>query len=146
MADGQRSRFRRDRIGVAFQDPYLLEELNVTDNIELVLRFRKRRVAAGRSDVGDLLEAFGLGDRAADRLVGLSGGERQRVSLARAILSATALLVADEPTASLDHANALQVIDALVEQATARGIPLVVATHDSDVAARMEKTVDLRNA
>ena len=139
-----RARFRRERVGLMFQQPELLPELSVLENIALVSIFdgepRRRALERARAD----LEEIGL-DGLADRGVHqLSGGEAQRVSLVRALSrSGVDLVVADEPTASLDSVNVVSMVRLLIDFATARQVTLVVATHDDRVSERMDARLDL---
>ncbi|WP_431843487.1 ABC transporter ATP-binding protein [Calidifontibacter indicus] len=137
----QRARFRRTKVGVIFQEAHLLRELTVAENVGIVARFRGDRDAL--SQVATVLAEVGLDDRAGDSVMTLSGGEAQRVAVARAVVSAVGVLVADEPTASLDRANAETVASMLIRACELRNIPLVLATHDLAVAARCSRFVDL---
>lgn len=146
LEEGHRSAFRRDRIGVVFQEPFLMEELSVAENVTLVKRFRGESPEALASQADAVLRQVGLDGYGGRRVGALSGGEAQRVSVARALLSATALVVADEPTAALDAHNASVVAGLLVEGARVRGVPVVLATHDPAVAAKCDTVLDLRRA
>jgi putative ABC transport system ATP-binding protein len=126
--------FRRDTVGIVFQDAPLIAELTVEANVALP------GLLAGltRADAGDrartLLGRVGLLDRVASAPSELSGGQRQRVALARALINSPALLVADEPTGNLDTRSGEQVIE-LIEDAHARGCTVLLVTHDARVAA-----------
>lgn len=141
--EGVRAQVRRELLGNAFQDPHLLEELNVRENVELPSRFRgtrreeaRKRAEQAMADVGTL--------HLADRWVHeLSGGEAQRIALARALATGCRLVLADEPTASLDRVTAAMVADVLIDACVREGSALVVATHDPVVAAKCGQIVDL---
>ena len=138
-----REKWRRGEIGFVFQDFQLVAELSPLENILLPARFDHFAVpAALRARAKYLLEEFGV--PAARRSVReLSRGEAQRVALARALLRSPAILLADEPTASLDEASAQTVIDALVELSATEGVLLITATHDTALAARCRRIVRL---
>jgi len=128
---------RSERVGLVFQDPHLLPELDALSNVTLPGRIRGRADAArGRA----LLAAVGLDARLHARPATLSGGERQRVAVARALYGDPPLVLADEPTGSLDRAHAQAVFDLLVRLARDRGRAVVLVTHDEglvrDVDAR----------
>jgi putative ABC transport system ATP-binding protein len=136
------ARYRRDHVGVVFQDSYLLPELSVAANIAMpaALARRARRDIAGRVEA--LLDDLDLADLA-DRMPSqLSGGQRQRVAVARALVNQPGLLLADEPTGSLDTQHGQQVVD-LLEQANLAGATVVLVTHDHAVAARARDHIHL---
>ncbi len=141
LSDRQRARLRLDRIGVVFQFGELLAELSVRENVELPLRLRG---VHDRGIVQDVLARLGLEDRAGSWPGELSGGEVQRVAIARAIVGRPSLLLADEPTGALDEDLSHVVTEMLCEAAEHLGAALVVATHDSAVAAAMDRTLRLR--
>ena len=133
----RRDRWRRERLGLVFQDIHLLNELSALDNVLLPLRFDHARLPAGmRERALALLARLGItvpGRRAAV----MSRGERQRVAIARALLRGPAVLIADEPTASLDAETAASVGGLLVEVAAETGATLLVATHDAALLQRL---------
>ena len=125
-----RDAWRRRRLGMVFQEFHLVEELDALANVLLPVSFaRLRPTAEERATATALLARLGLAGRGG-RVAALSRGERQRVALARALLARPAVLVADEPTASLDAAAAAEVAALLVELAAATGATLLVASHD----------------
>lgn len=147
LDERSRARFRREQVGLVFQEPELLPELSVEENVALVAIFdgepRKRALAGATT----LLETLSLEHLRGRRVQELSGGEAQRVALARALTRDRAqLLVADEPTASLDAANVDAVTSLLVDGARAKGATLVVATHDQRVSERMDARLDISTA
>ncbi|MCA5894214.1 ABC transporter ATP-binding protein [Isoptericola sp. NEAU-Y5] len=140
------SRLRRRSIGIVAQNPQLLPELSVVENVAVALLFngvpRRRALARGQA----VLEEVGLSDAMTKRPGHLSGGEAQRVALARALAQDDVrLLVADEPTAALDEASVIATTDLLVGTARTRGVSVVVATHDRAVAARCDRVQMLRH-
>jgi putative ABC transport system ATP-binding protein len=134
MAAAERDRFRGQRIGVVFQRFHLLGWLSALDNVRLAGQL------AGMSGTPDrargLLERLGLGDHLQARPAALSQGQRQRVAIARAVVNEPALVLADEPTASLDDEGADTVLALLEEQAASCGATLVVASHDRRLRSR----------
>jgi ABC-type lipoprotein export system ATPase subunit len=139
------NRLRRRSMGVVAQNPQLLPELSVVENVVVTLLFngvpRRRALVRGR----ELLDELGLGNAATKRPEHLSGGEAQRVALARALAQEDVrIIVADEPTAALDEANVVAMSELLVATARARGLSVIVATHDRDVAARCDRVQMLR--
>jgi len=130
-----RARARLRRIGFVFQTHNLLDHLTARENVALpAWRAGGSRAAALRS-ADALLERFDLAPRAGTRAARLSTGEAQRTAIARALVNQPRVVLADEPTGSLDSANAARVLDSLAE-VTASGAALLVATHDPKVAAR----------
>ena len=143
LSDAERIAFRKTRIGVVYQADNLLPFLTVTENIRLQLALCGSTADAA-SRTTDLLGRLGIGDLG-DRLPDqLSGGQRQRAAIVRAIVHRPSLILADEPTGALDAANAVGVIDLLLEVQRLLGATLVVVTHDPAVANRMERRLTLR--
>lgn len=136
-----RSKVRLNKIGLVLQFGELLPELTVAENVALPLLLCKR---PNRKHVQDTLEAVGLGDRGESWPKELSGGETQRVGFARAIVTTPAVILADEPTGSVDEQRSQALMDLLVELSRATGAGTVLATHDSDVAARADRILSLR--
>lgn len=143
MTDQERSRMRRDDIGLVFQSDNLLPFLTATENVSLQLALEDRAGAHARSVA--TLDGYGLADEV-DRLPDhLSGGQRQRVAVARAVVHHPRLLVADEPTGSLDPGNAIAIVDLLLAAQRDTGATLVLVTHELSVANRMQRVVTLRD-
>jgi len=136
--DEERARLRREEIAVVTQDSELIPVLTARENIELGLTLRAR---AGSAD--EALAAVGLADLAGQRVERLSTGERQRVALARAIAAQPLLLLADEPTASLDEANARAVALLFARLAAETGAAVVCATHDAVLIEQAESELAL---
>jgi putative ABC transport system ATP-binding protein len=145
LQDAARRDFRIANVGLVFQDFALLDYLNVLDNILLPYRISGalRLDSSVRSRAQQLATAVGLGDMLSRRPTQLSQGERQRIAVCRAIIANPRLLLADEPTANLDPANATLVLDALEGYATEHSATLVVVSHDRDVLARFGSTTDV---
>ncbi len=128
MKQADLDEFRGNSIGIVFQKPHLISSLTVKENLVLAQRLgRKKTDIKGIEEIMDKLEILGLRDR---KIHQISQGQSQRVSIARAVLNKPKLLLADEPTASLDDENCNKVIDLLVSQAALSGSTLIVATHD----------------
>lgn len=145
LTDAQVSDLRLAKMGVIFQFGELLPELTVEDNVALPLWMTGGSRRAAASAAIPLLEAFGIG-ALADRLPGeLSGGERQRAAVARALVHGPAFVLADEPTGSLDSANAEAVLDVLLDEVRARNAGLVLVTHERDAAAGCDRIVELKD-
>jgi putative ABC transport system ATP-binding protein len=134
-------RWRAGRIGVVPQKLHLLASLSALDNVRLA------QYLAGRpanEDAASLLGTLGLQSRCAARPAQLSVGEQQRVAIARAVVNRPRLLLADEPTSSLDDASAHEALDLLFEAARLTGALLVVATHDARIRGRFPRQIELQ--
>jgi lipoprotein-releasing system ATP-binding protein len=145
MPDSERTRIRRTEIGFVYQFHHLLPEFSAVENIMLpqMIRGLGRQEANRRSL--ELLAYLGLRNRATHRPSELSGGEQQRVAIARAVANAPRILLADEPTGNLDPQTADHVFRALTQLVRASGLAMLCATHNMDIAARMDRRVTLRN-
>jgi lipoprotein-releasing system ATP-binding protein len=145
MNDSERTAVRRRSLGFVYQYHHLLPEFSAEENIILpqMIAGKTRKQAAVRAI--ELLETMGLADRADHRPARLSGGEQQRVAIARGVANLPAVLLADEPTGNLDPGTADRVFNYLVELVRAEGIGVLVATHNLDLAARMDRKVELRD-
>ncbi len=135
------TRHRRN-LGFVFQRFHLLPALTAIDNV--IAPVMPRRVDFDKRErAQDLLEAVGLGDRAESMPHELSGGQQQRVAIARALINDPGLLLADEPTGSLDTANGAEIMDLMLKLRADFGTTLVLATHNHDVAGRCDREVRL---
>lgn len=144
LSQARRTRFRSQNIGMIFQDFLLFEELTARDNALVAAAFRPDRAAlAARADA--LLARLGVADLAARRADLLSGGERQRIAVVRALAHDPAILLADEPTASLDRATADRLIGDLTRLARKEGRTVVVVSHDEHVWAAMDRVLTVRD-
>jgi putative ABC transport system ATP-binding protein len=144
LRDGELARARRDLIGFVFQSYNLLPRESALKNVELPMVYAGVGRRERRERALWVLERVGLAGRAHHRPTELSGGQNQRVAIARALINRPALLLADEPTGNLDTASGAEILD-LFEELNASGVTVVVVTHDADVAARAERTVELRD-
>ena len=140
-----RTRLRRRDIGFVFQLFHLLPHLTVRDNVALPDLIAGARERDYRERVAALLERVGLADRAADPVAGLSGGEMQRVAICRALLRRPRLLLADEPTGSLDDASGEVVMDLMLKMVAEEGATLVYATHSRELASMADRTLRLHS-
>ncbi|KQM63894.1 ABC transporter ATP-binding protein [Pedobacter sp. Leaf216] len=131
-------RFRGKHIGIVFQRPHLIRSLDVLDNLELAAVMAGLKIDHERNLA--VLNDLGIADLARKYPDQLSQGQLQRVSVARALVNRPDLLVADEPTSSLDDENAAQVIQMLTSQAKENGAALIIATHDQRVSEHFTKT------
>ncbi|MDP1913861.1 cell division ATP-binding protein FtsE [Brevundimonas sp.] len=131
--------FRR-RIGVVFQDFRLLDHLSAFDNVALPLRLTGRRQADYAGDVREMLDWVGLGDRMDDRPPSFSGGEKQRLAIARAVVTKPELILADEPTGSVDAAMGERLLK-LFQSLNRLGTTVLIASHDEALAVRSGATV-----
>jgi len=141
LTEDQRAALRARTMGFVFQSFQLLPNLTALENVMLPLELRGDRDAATQAK--QMLQRVGLGERLQHRPRVLSGGEQQRVALARAFVVKPALLLADEPTGSLDHATGAQVMELMFELNRAEGTTLVLVTHDPQVAARCERQLKI---
>jgi lipoprotein-releasing system ATP-binding protein len=145
LSDMQRTRIRRNDIGFVYQFHHLLPEFSALENVMLpqMVRGLSRKAATDRA--AELLTYLGLKDRLTHRPAELSGGEQQRVAIARAVANAPRILLADEPTGNLDVHTAEHVFGALSQLVRASGLAAVIATHNLDIAAKMDRRVTLRD-
>jgi len=140
LGDDARSRIRNEKIGFIFQAFNLIPDLNVFDNVEVPLRYRRMKADERRQRVRQALERVGLGSRERHYPAELSGGQQQRVAIARALAGSPRLLLADEPTGNLDSHMARSVMS-LLEDLHREGATIVMVTHDPQLAARAQRNV-----
>ena len=143
MPDEDRARLRRHETGFVFQSDNLLPFLTATENVSLQLSLDDREGANARSLA--ILAELGLADQAAKLPDQLSGGQRQRVAVARALVHRPRLIVADEPTGSLDPDNARGVVELMLAAQRASGATLILVTHEPTVAGKLERAIALRD-
>ena len=145
LSDVDRTRIRRVEMGFIYQAHHLLPELSALENVMLpqMIRGLGKRDAAARA--AELLSYLGLKERLTHRPAELSGGEQQRVAIARAVANAPRVLLADEPTGNLDLRTADRVFEALTQLVRASGLAAIIATHNMDLAARMDRQVTLQD-
>ena len=137
----QRTLLRRDALGFVFQNFNLVPVMTVAENVDYPLFIAGVPAAERRSRVAAQLEAVGLLEHAGHRPDALSGGQRQRVAVARALVKRPRLVIADEPTASLDSHTADQVLELMRELGHAEGAAFVIATHDSRLSSRCDRVL-----
>jgi putative ABC transport system ATP-binding protein len=142
LSDAERSRLRNQRIGFIFQSFNLIPDLNVYDNVDVPLRYRRLSSADRHERIQSALDLVGLAARMRHMPSQLSGGQQQRVAIARAIAGDPAFLLADEPTGNLDSLMARQVMD-LLEQINDMGTTILLVTHDPELARRAQRNVHL---
>ncbi|MTI54727.1 ABC transporter ATP-binding protein [Geosporobacter ferrireducens] len=133
--------FRRRQIGLIYQFHNLIPTLNVVENITLPILMDKRKVNEER--LNDLLEMIGLKDRKTHLPNQLSGGQQQRVSIGRALMNAPAVMLADEPTGSLDSRNGHEIIKLLKESNKKYGQTLLLVTHDENIALQADRIIGI---
>ena len=145
MDDGGRTRLRREEIGFVYQFHHLLPEFSALENVVMPQIIRGLSKGEARERARQLLDFLGLAPRLDHRPGELSGGEQQRVAIARAVANAPRVLLADEPTGNLDPQTAGHVFTTLVAIVRASGLAALIATHNMDLAARMDRRVTIRD-
>ena len=145
LADDRRTALRRTEIGFVYQFHHLLPEFSAAENIIIPQMLAGEPKYRAKTRASELLDLVGLADRASHRPAKLSGGEQQRVAIARALANLPRVLIADEPTGNLDQETADRVFDLLLQLTRDTGIAALVATHNPDLAARMDRTLTLKH-
>ncbi len=145
LSETQFAALRHDVIGFIFQSYNLIPFLSAVENVELPLMFEPYDRASLRRRAVELLELVGLGHRVHHVPTRMSGGEQQRTAVARSLVSQPRLILADEPTANLDHATGAAVVDLLRDLCTRLGVTVVASTHDPTVAERASRVVRMRD-
>jgi putative ABC transport system ATP-binding protein len=143
LTDGARARLRRGPVSIVLQFGQLVAELPALDNVALPLLLDGHERTAARRLAADWLDRCGVEDVAAVAPPELSGGQAQRVAVARALVTSPRLVLADEPTGSLDQLGGRALLDLLLGEARSRGAALVLVTHDNTVAARADREIRL---
>jgi lipoprotein-releasing system ATP-binding protein len=143
LSDQERTRIRRSEIGFVYQSHHLLPEFTALENVLLPQMIRGLSRGEAKKRAVELLGYLGLRNRLSHRPAELSGGEQQRVAIARAVANAPRILLADEPTGNLDLHTADHVFAALTQLVRASGLATIIATHNMDLAARMDRRVTL---
>jgi putative ABC transport system ATP-binding protein len=142
LSDDERSTFRNQKIGFIFQSFNLIPDLNLFENVDVPLRYRRMSKGERKQRIEHALETVGLGSRMKHVPAQLSGGQQQRVAIARALAGDPKILLADEPTGNLDSTMAHQVLE-LLEEIHANGTTIVMVTHDQELAQRAERNIQL---
>jgi lipoprotein-releasing system ATP-binding protein len=144
LDEAGRTTLRRTEIGFVYQFHHLLPEFSALENVAMPQLIRGQPRAVAHSRAQELLAFLGLGQRLEHRPAELSGGEQQRVAIARAVANAPRLLMADEPTGNLDPHTAEHVFSTLLTLVRASGLAALIATHNLELAARMDRRVTLK--
>jgi lipoprotein-releasing system ATP-binding protein len=145
LGDSDRTGIRRAELGFVYQFHHLLPEFSALENIVLPQMIAGKSKAEARRRAALALDRLGLGERLSHRPARLSGGEQQRVAIARAIINNPKLLLADEPTGNLDGRTAEAVFAQLLHLVRDSGLAALIATHNTELARRMDRTVTLRD-
>jgi putative ABC transport system ATP-binding protein len=145
MNESRRTRFRREKVGFTFQDNNLVPYLTVKENVELMLKLNGRFNKKSKKHALELLEELGLGDRLNNLPSQLSGGQQQRVAIARALVHRPDIVLADEPTASLDTQRAIQVVKTFAQQIHAQNLAGIMVTHDLRMTQFVDKIIQMRD-
>ncbi len=145
LSDGERTRIRRMEIGFVYQFHHLLPDFSALENVMLPQMIRGLSKKEARVRAAELLGYLGLKERVVHRPTELSGGEQQRVAIARAVANAPRILIADEPTGNLDPKTSGHVFGALTQLVKASGLAAIVATHNMELAQRMDRRVTLQD-
>ncbi len=145
LSDADRTQIRRTEIGFVYQSHRLLPEFTALENVMLPQMIRGLKKAETVQRAKEILAYLGLGERFTHRPAELSGGEQQRVAVARAVANAPRILFADEPTGNLDPHTADHVFHALMQLVRATQVAMLIATHNMDLAARMDRRVSIEN-
>ncbi|MGI9390242.1 MAG: ABC transporter ATP-binding protein [Boseongicola sp.] len=145
LSDAKRTTARRETVGFIYQFHHLLPEFSAIENVILPQLANAIPERDAREHAQELLDTVKVGDRADHRPAALSGGEQQRVAFCRALANRPKVLLADEPTGNLDPATADTVFSALMELVRETGLAALIATHNPDLAARMDRTLHLKD-
>jgi ABC-type lipoprotein export system ATPase subunit len=145
LGDEDLAAYRRKTVGFVFQDFYLQAHLDTVTNVELPLKLGRVRRKERRRRALEALEQVGLLERSRHRPRELSGGERQRACIARAIVHAPSILLADEPTGNLDSRTGRGIVEVFLSLWRERGVTILIVTHNRDVASRVQRSVRLQD-
>jgi len=145
LSDDRRTKLRRATLGFVYQFHHLLPEFSALENVMIPQMIAGVPRGAARDKAAELLRRVGLGERLSHRPARLSGGEQQRVAIVRALANDPKVLLADEPTGNLDHTTADGVMATLIEITRATGLAALIATHNLDLARRLDRIVVLED-
>lgn len=145
VSEVYRTRVRRNRIGFIFQSQYLIPQLTAIENVALPKLCMDVPRADAEREAADRLDALGMGPRLQFRVAELSGGEQQRVSIARSLMNSPEILIADEPSASIDEDLTTELLSALRQMVDEQGLTVIVASHDPRVLTWADTRLDMRN-
>jgi lipoprotein-releasing system ATP-binding protein len=145
MTDAERTRVRRVEMGFVYQFHQLLPEFSALENVMIPQMILGRTKSQAAARANQLLSAMGLAERVDHRPAQLSGGEQQRTAISRAIANAPRLILADEPTGNLDPHTAAHVFDALMQLIRTTGVAALIATHNIELARRMDRVLRLED-
>jgi len=145
LSDEHRTLLRRRALGFVYQFHHLLPEFSALENVMLPQMIAGVARAAARRKAEALLGQVGLAERLTHRPARLSGGEQQRVAIVRALANDPKILLADEPTGNLDHTTATSVMDTLIRIVRAQGLAALIATHNLELAGRLDRIVTLED-
>ncbi|MET1256659.1 ABC transporter ATP-binding protein [Aliikangiella maris] len=144
LNDNARSRIRNEKIGFIFQSFNLIPDLNLFDNVDVPLRYRKLKAPERKKRIEEALDLVGLASRMKHLPAQLSGGQQQRVAIARALAGAPRFLLADEPTGNLDSSMARAIMDLLIE-INRDGTTIIMVTHDPELAKETHRNIYVRD-
>lgn len=142
LSSQELDKLRGAEIGIVFQKPHLITALSVKENLQLAKSFSSKK----GQDINALLSELGIESKANSAISTLSEGEAQRVSIARALINSPKLILADEPTSSLDDEHAAKVIQLLQDQAATIGAGLIIVTHDQRVKSHVSNFIEVKSA
>jgi putative ABC transport system ATP-binding protein len=145
LDEGARAQFRREKIGFTFQANNLVPYLTAQENVELMLRLNGKLDRKGRDRAKELLDRLGLGERLKNLPSQLSGGQQQRVAIARALIHNPSVVLADEPTASLDTERAFQVVETFANLIHEQNRAGIMVTHDLRLTQYVDRVVQMRD-
>ncbi len=145
LSSNQQAKLRNQHLGFVYQFHHLLADFSAVENVAMPLLIGGEKPAKAKQAAKELLTRVGLDHRLEHRPSELSGGERQRVAIARALVNKPSLVLADEPTGNLDHTTALGIYDLMRELNQKSGTAFLVVTHDSELAAKMDRQMHMQD-